>query len=358
VEGRCKMEKYKVIAYIADWAEWEAHEIDGNRLTHINYAFATIEKGRVVDKVLGQEMKNIHKLKNLKARYSQLNMLISIGGWGADGFSDAALTRESRKVFADSAIGFMKRYEFDGIDIDWEYPCSSEAGIVARPEDKRNFTLLLKELRERLNRQEEQDDRKYYLTIAAGAGQYFIDGTEMCQAQKYLDYINLMTYDYSSGNSRIAGHHTNLFPSVMYPGSSCCESVELFLKEGIPASRLLLGAASYGRSWSGVCGVNHGLGQPGDPGCRAVHTGYGYMHDHVVDKNGFTRYWDNDARAPFLYDGNIFISYDDEESVQYKTEYVKDKGLGGMFFWEYSSDKPGRLLKVMYDNLIKGGAVS
>jgi len=348
------MGAYKVIAYIADWADWEIHEIDGNRLTHINYAFATIEDGRVVNKVLGQELKNIHKLKDLKIRYPHLSMLISIGGWEADGFSDAALTQESRKVFADSAIDFMKRYEFDGIDIDWEYPCSSAAGIVARPEDKRNFTLMLKELRERLNGQEELDDRKYLLTIAAGAGQYFIDGTEMHQAQKYLDFINLMTYDYSNGNSKIAGHHTNLFPSVMCPGNSGCESIELFLKEGIPASKLLLGAASYGRGWSGVCDVNHGLGQSGEPGCRAVNTSYGYMRDHVVNQNGYVRYWDNNARAPYLYNGDVFISYDDEESVQYKTKYVKDKGLGGVFFWEYTSDKPGRLLKVMYDNLING----
>ena len=104
------MSKYKIIAYLADWADWSVQDIDAKKLTHINYAFATIEEGKVVPKVLNQKLGKIYLLKEIKAKNPHLKTLISIGGWGADGFSDAALTDESRTLFADTAVEFMKEY--------------------------------------------------------------------------------------------------------------------------------------------------------------------------------------------------------------------------------------------------------
>lgn len=345
------MSKYKIIAYLADWADWSVQDIDAKKLTHINYAFATIEEGKVVPKVLNQKLGKIHLLKEIKAKNPHLKTLISIGGWGADGFSDAALTDESRTLFADTAVEFMKEYGFDGVDIDWEYPCSSAAGIVSRPEDKQNFTLLLKKTREKLDEEGKRDNKHYLLTIAAGAGQYFIDGTEMDLAQHYLDFINLMTYDFATGVDKVTGHHTNLYESRICPGHSSEKAVNLFMAQGIPASKLILGVAFYGRAWSGVDSKNNGLGQPGTPGVKNISTSYANISANLVNKNGFTRYWDGDAKAPYLYNGDIFITYDDEESVGYKVDYIKKTGLGGAMFWEYSSDKTGALLGVLYEGL-------
>lgn len=344
------MREYKIIAYLADWGHWEVSEIRGEMLTHLNYAFATIEDGKVVARVVGQELKNIHKLRELKAKYPHLKTLISIGGWGADGFSDAALTHDSRKLFSETAIDFMKRHDFDGIDVDWEYPCSDAAGIVARPEDKEHFTLMLKDLRERLSEQGKKDGRKYLLTIAVGAGRYFIEGTQMHLVHKYLDFINVMTYDMSAGRAT-TGHHTNLYASKLAPGISAKESVQMFAAQGIPKKNLVLGAAFYGRIWGGVRNVNNGLGQPGSQPSRRINTIFSNIHENLVDKGGFVRYWDDDAKAPYLYDGDIFITYDDEMSIKHKTDYIKREGLAGIMFWEYCGDKPGRLLKVMGDNL-------
>jgi chitinase len=345
------MDGYKIIAYLADWADWKVQDVDAKKLTHINYAFATIEDGRVVAKVLDRNLGKIHLSKEIKAQNPHLKTLISIGGWGADGFSDAALTEDSRELFADTAVEFMKEYDFDGVDIDWEYPCSSAAGIVSRPEDKVNFTLMLKQLRQRLDEEGKRDNRHYLLTIAAGAGQYFIDGTEMGKVQEYLDFINIMTYDFATGVDKRTGHHTHLYESKITPGSSSDKSMRLFMAQGIPASKLVLGVAFYGRAWSGVSGGNNGLGQEGVPGAGGLDTSYTNLSANLINKNGFTRYWDEDAKAPYLYNGDIFISYDDEESIGYKVDYIKKTGLGGVMFWEYSSDKTGTLLQKLYDGL-------
>jgi len=345
------MSKYKIIAYLADWADWGVEDIDAKKLTHINYAFATIDEGRVVARVLNQGLERIHLLKEIKAQNPHLKTLISIGGWGADGFSDAALTDESRALFTDSAVEFMKEYGFDGVDIDWEYPCSSAAGIVARSEDKQNFTLLLKKTRERLDEEGSRDNKHYLLTIAVGAGQYFIDGTEMNLVQRYLDYINIMAYDFATGVDKRTGHHTNLYESRICPGNSSEKAVNLFMAQGIPTSKLVLGVAFYGRAWSGVGSQNNGLGQPGNPGVENISTSYANISGNLVNKNGFTRYWDDDAKAPYLYNGDVFISYDDEESMGHKVDYIKKTGLGGAMFWEYSSDMTGALLGRLYEGL-------
>lgn len=210
---------------------------------------------------------------------------------------------------------------------------------------------MLKQLRQRLDEEGKRDNRHYLLTIAAGAGQYFIDGTEMGKVQEYLDFINIMTYDFATGVDKRTGHHTHLYESKITPGSSSDKSMRLFMAQGIPASKLVLGVAFYGRAWSGVSGGNNGLGQEGVPGAGGLDTSYTNLSANLINKNGFTRYWDEDAKAPYLYNGDIFISYDDEESIGYKVDYIKKTGLGGVMFWEYSSDKTGTLLQKLYDGL-------
>lgn len=339
--------KYVLAAYLVDSEVDSLIEEDVFRLTHINYAFAVIREGKVV----GDHLKNVEKLNRWKEVNPNLNTVISIGGWGAGGFSEAASTPEGRSIFADTAIELMKAYNFDGIDIDWEYPCSSLAGIASSPNDKRNFTLMLKELREKLDKLGQIDNRHYLLTIAAGAGQYFIDGTEMHIAQQYLDYVNLMTYDMRGSFEYVTGHHTNLFASADDPdGISCAKAVEMFKNAGVPAEKMVLGAAFYGRMWKGVNHARMGLNQ------RAESTGkytlsYTDLVQNYVNKHGFTRYWDDDAKAPYLFNGKDFISYDDEESLKHKARYIKDRGLAGVMFWEYSLDKTHSLVYTLYKEL-------
>ncbi|MBB5193658.1 chitinase [Silvimonas terrae] len=350
-----------LLAYFAGWRDWNNLPLirDAERLTHICYAFANIHEGKVVlltsqDRTEGQARseEGIARLHELRSVNPQLKLLISIGGWAADGFSDAALTAESREEFAQSAIDFMTQRSLDGIDLDWEYPSNDMASIKARPEDKHNFTLMLAALRQKLDALSDEQGRtgkaRYLLTIAAGAGQYYLDGVEMAEVARLCDFVNLMTYDYYNGWATRAGHHTNLYNTPGDPeGDSCQKSVDLFIANGLPAEKLVLGCAFYGRGLDGV--GEAGLGAPGTP---KSNTSIDY--DDIVGKlipEGATRYWDDAAKAPWLLSGEMFVSYEDAESLGYKLAFIQERKLAGAFFWEYSQDHTDTLLSTLWKGL-------
>lgn len=349
--------EYKLIGYVAGWRDWTTDKIDAEKLTHINYAFADIVDGKVAS-YLDNDEYNFKVLDSLRLDNPDLKILISVGGWARSTyFSDAALTEESRRIFAESAVDFMKRYNLDGVDLDWEYPGNPGAGNVFRAVDKQNFTLMLAELRRQLDEQSRIDGREndpYLLTIATGASKGFLENTEMHKAHQYLDFINLMTYDYHTGGSPVAGHHTNLYPSqtIHYTRGSADVSVQWNIDAGIPAEKLILGAAFYGRYWTDVRPVDNGLYQFA-PGSNRGSFGFDELRENKINKNGFTRFWDDEAKAPWLWnpETRMFITYDDEESLRHKTHYIKARGLGGAMFWEYSSNYGEELLNALYDGL-------
>ncbi|NWL89402.1 chitinase [Paenibacillus sp. 79R4] len=338
---------YIVAGYAVDAHLPDITQEDLAKLTHLNIAF-----GQVVDqRISTAHLRNLGMLPKIKSQYPHLSILLSVGGWSAGGFSEAAATEAGRLQMADSAVRILTEYPLDGIDLDWEYPCYSEAGIASSPADKTNFTLLLKTMREALDAKGAEDGRHYMLTIAAGADQYYVDGTEMDQVQQYLDFVQLMTYDMRGGFQVLTGHHTNLYTSTgdLFRISTDA-SVNLFLRAGVPREKIVIGAAFYSRLWNQVPGRNQGLHQ------MAGTTG-GYGPDYTalikdyINKNGYTRYWDEEALAPYLFNGSSFISYEDEQSIGHKCTYVKENGLAGVMFWEYSCDNTHRLLDAMYRGL-------
>jgi chitinase len=339
--------EYQIIAYLSDWSDWKEEDIDVSKLTHINYAFGVIVDGEVQ----GSHLKKVHTLSRLKERNPKLKTVLSIGGWGADGFSDAALTEEGRNLFSQTAVDFMMANNFDGLDIDWEYPCSDQAGIVARAQDRKNFTLMLKNLRDKLDRQGETDSKHYLLTIALGASQKCVDDVEMSIIHNYLDFVNIMTYDMRGSFTNFTGHHTNLYsPKEDKEGISGDKTVNMLLLEGVPREKIILGAAFYSRIWEKVKNEGNGYN------VEAETTGgsskdYTTLVKEYINKNGFIRYWDNTAKAPYLFNGSSFVSYEDEESLNHKSEYIIKKGLGGIMFWEYSLDKTGNLINSIFSVL-------
>lgn len=350
--------KYVMIGYLAG-TDWAKHEVDVSRLTHINYAFAVPAADGRLEKISPKDSLNLIHLNSLKKDNKDLKILISIGGWGGSNyFSDAALTEASREIFAISSIEFMKQFNLDGVDIDWEYPDQPGNNNIFRPEDKKNFTLLLKILREKLDEQAAKEgrgeDQKFLLTIATGVDTAFINHTELGEAQKYLDYVNIMTYDIYHGNDKNTGHHSNLYQSSKGNQSrnSTFDAVKAHIKEGIPAEKIVVGIPFYGRGWSDVNNKNNGLYEPS----KGKHFSVGYeklMADYI-NKNDFVRYWDEEAKVPYLWNAKTktFISYNDEESLKYKTDFVKQQGLAGVMFWEYSHDmKDGKLLNTLYNGL-------
>ncbi|CAM3211035.1 glycoside hydrolase family 18 protein [Paenibacillus lupini] len=344
------MEKqYFKVGYVSDSALPEMTREDLLKLTHINVAFGHVRQ----DEIVTEHLKQIDAIHTIKRENPGLKVLLSVGGWSAGGFSEAASTEEGRQKMAASAVRVIRTLPFDGIDLDWEYPCYGEAEIASSPSDKQNFTLLLCAIREALDAQGSEDDCHYLLTIAAGADQYYIDGTEMDKVQQYLDYVQLMTYDMRGGFQVLTGHHTNLYtPTGDLFRISTDASVRMFVRAGVPKNKIVIGAAFYSRKWNSVPNRNNGLHQmAGSAG------GYGpsftELDAEYINKKDYIRYWDSEACAPFLFNGSTFISYEDEQSLRCKCEYVMSQGLAGIMFWEYSCDETHRLLNAINEGLLK-----
>jgi chitinase len=333
-------------------------EVAAQKLTRINYAFANIKDGLIVNG-FAHDDQNLVSLVALKQQNPSLTVLVSVGGWLWSGaFSDMALTKESRATFIASVVEFVGHHQLDGLDIDWEFPGLPGATNNFRPEDKQNYTLLLKELRARFNHLEKELHRRLYLTIATGASSEFLEHTEMDKVVKYVDTVNLMAYDYYEPDSdAITGHHAPLYTNPADPKKvSDDKSVKEYEKAGVSAAKIVLGVPFYPHVWGQVPNTSHGLFQPG----KEIPHVEGQRHDgpEAMLKNGFTRYWDPAAAAPYLYNAEeqVFVTYDDPESLALKCKYVLSHKLGGIMFWDYESDSSGALLNAVNEGLGKSSA--
>ena len=341
-----------IIGYVPGFrGELDEKTINANKLTHINYAFVDVKDSMAWLTNIETDTINFRRLNNLKRDNPDLKIIISIGGWAwSENFSDAVLTETSREKFASSAVQIVKQYDLDGVDIDWEYPGMPGEDNVYRPEDKQNFTLMFKSLREKLDELKVEKNKPYFLTTAVCGYQECIDHMEIDKAVHYLDYVNIMTYDFYV-EGEVAGHHTNLFFSESENELSADKAVKNYKKAGVPTNKIVIGIAFYGRSWIMNSSDNHGLN-------RSVKTvvegaGYSVIKDSMVNQKGFTSYWDDRAKAPYLFNDqtNQLVSFDDERSVKHKCQYVKDNGLAGVMFWEYSSDPKEYLLNAIHENM-------
>ena len=364
--------EYKKVGYYSGWSTYsnfQVSNIDASKLSHLNYAFANIsadgkialgdswadvEKPFPGDRADQPYKGNFYQLTKLKEQYPHLKTLISVGGWTwSERFSDVALTEQSRTIFADSLLEFILKYGFDGVDLDWEYPVGGgEADNINRPEDKQNYTLLLQKIRETFDAQSTKDGKKYLLTIASGAGKWHVDNMELNLIQQYVDYIQLMTYDIHGSWEPLTGLNAPLYRD---PDSgfnfewSVQDAVQTYINNGVPANKIVMGVPFYGRVYNQVNNVNSGLYQSFTGGGSAK--SYAELEANYINKNGFIRYWEPNSKVPWLFNGSQFISYDDVESMGYKTSFIKLMGLGGAMMWELSQDPNKVLLSKIYNDL-------
>ena len=351
-------------------------EIRGNALTHLFYAFGQVEEdGRAAlgspcldigvcsDSARARQIGaggNFEQLRLLKQHYPQLRVLISLGGWGGSRwFSDASRNGRARRRLVSSTLDvFIRPYPelFDGVDIDWEYPVGGGVSTnTARPQDRHNLTLLLEEYRRQLDALGRERGRTYELSIAAAAGPSQLAHLEPAALARVLDFINLMTYDYHSGDT-IAHFNSPLraVPDDPVPLWNIEATVRAFRDAGVPPRLLVVGAPFYGRGFGGVAPGNHGLLQRGTEAAAGEwrSADYRVLVERQPERNGFTRYWHADAQVPWLYNAQtgVFFSYDDPQSIAAKARYVREQGLGGIMFWELGGDN-GELLQAIQDGL-------
>ncbi|MGZ7445237.1 glycosyl hydrolase family 18 protein [Paenibacillus sp. TH7-28] len=411
---------YKIVGYYPSWGAYARNylvsDIDASKVTHINYAFADIAwngihgnpdptgpnpqtwttqdevgvinvpNGTIVmgdPWIDGQKSYsgdtwdqplrgNFNQLIKLKQQYPHLKTLISVGGWSwSNRFSDVAADPALRENFANSAVDFLRKYQFDGVDLDWEYPVSGGLeGNSKRAEDKQNFTLLLQKTREKLDAAGAKDGKRYLLTIASGASPAYPQNTELAKISEIVDWINIMTYDFNGGWQNITAHNAPLYldPAAVTAGVPDSESfyveagVRGHLNAGVPAGKLVLGVPFYGRGWTGAAAAGNGQYQKN----AGLSVGtwekgvfdYSDLEKNYIGKNGYTRYWNDTAKVPYLFNpsNGTFISYDDQESIGYKSDFIKANHLGGAMFWEFSGDRNKTLLnKLAGDLAVDGG---
>ncbi len=313
------------------------------KLTHLIFSFCHLNENKLwVNNAA--DTARIQKMVSFKQQYPGLKIILSLGGWG--GCKDCSTvfsTDTGRKTFARSAKELMEYFDTDGIDLDWEYPA-----IVGYPDhpystaDRKNFTLLIRALRKELG-------KKYEISFAAGGFDLFIDSSiEWKKVMRMADKVNVMSYDLVHGLSQVSGHHTPLY-STPQQKQSTNNAVTRLLEAGVPAKKIIIGAAFYGRMFQVTDTANNGLY---DSASFYHGISYSQLYDSVSLDNGFIQYWDTIANAPYAFniERKILVTYDDSVSIARKTEYVITKKLGGIMFWQLMDDKfSNGLLDVIYN---------
>ncbi|GGJ40015.1 glycoside hydrolase family 18 protein [Deinococcus roseus] len=380
-----------VVGYYPSWGvygkNYFVQDIPADKITHINYAFANVNaEGKCVlgDPwadiqngnlgMVGEGEKalkgNFAAIKHLKARHPNLKVMISVGGWTfSKYFSVAARTPESRKAFVDSCVnmfilgqfdGVDPQYGqgvFDGIDIDWEYPVVvGNEGNIVDPSDKQNYTLLMEEFRQALNKVSVSTGQEYQLSIAASASPTILtQHMETANLANVLDFINLMTYDFHGSWDRTTNHHSSLFASGKEPAgdtNSVENTVKTVIGLGVDPRQIVVGVPFYGYTFKEVGSEGNGLYQPttgGAPGTLGETGILSYSDILKLEMNpNYRKYRDRQTKTVWLYSKKDlnFVAYDDPDTIKDKVAFIKKMGLGGAMFWELSQDG-GSLLNVL-----------
>lgn len=304
-----------IVAYVTSWSDIVPAP---HYMTHINYAF-----GHVSETFDGVRIDNEGRLRQtveLKKQKPELKVLLSIGGWGSGRFSEMAADNKYRKSFAKDCRRMVDEYGLDGLDIDWEYPTSSAAKISSSPDDTKNFTLLMRDIRKTIG-------RKKLLTLVTVASAEYIDFKAILP---YIDFVNIMSYDMGSAPK----HHAALYPSENSGWMTASKAVEAHIAAGVPPSKLTMGLPFYGRG---------GDDCPDFQDFNKI----GYSKEYIEK-------WDEVAKVPYLVnkEGKFVFGFENPRSLAIKCRYILEKGLLGGMYWDYAGDnEKGDLRRTVYEGL-------
>ncbi len=313
---------YKLGGYYRSWAgaEYAPEDIPFAHLTHIFNAFAWPEKNGDLSYEYGFENA---RLVTLAHRHG-VKVLVSLGGASASyGFSDMTASDAARAKFEDNIINFVREHQYDGIDIDWEFPQNAT--------DRINMVKLVNELRQRLDAL----GQGYLLTMAVPVGNWYGQWFQFDVLKNAVDWFNAMTYDFHGSWTNHSGHNAPLYspsPALDNCGSADDGIKYLRYQRGIPPEKLVMGLAFYGREFN-----TSGLYKPSTGGDRT----YGYADIVPLIGNGWIYHWDNVCKVPYLTNsaGTKLITYDDSASVALKCQYAKDRTLAGCMIWALGHDR-------------------
>ena len=404
--------KYRNVMYYGEWSIYAGQKnfypskMDPKLITHLNFAFMDMDSnGDLVlcDEYADFQITTLPELSGinygapyagvlgalaiLKIKNPHLKIGISVGGWTRSGdFSEISRDKVKRQNFANNIVKFIDYLGYDFVDIDWEYPTAVrqgdpsgngvqvDEGCPGSPDDTENFTLLLQELRNELDKLGEKNGKKYELSVAMSASPSMMSKIQYDKVLKIVDFANMMTYDLNGAWNSYTAHHTALYTNEAYNHDTMLEaaySVDACIKyledtygSTIDMSKIVVGVAPYTRAWAGV--KDDGLDKD-NPGLFASATPnsvksadgttsgtYGFYElPGLIEQYDLIKYFDNKAKAAYYYSPTrgYFFTCDNEESVAEKGKYVKEKGLGGLIAWMASLDAENVITKAMYNSL-------
>lgn len=392
----------RIVGYFTQWGiygrQFYVRNLVDNgsasKLTLINYAFGLLDQqggcvtadpwadyqrpvsaeesvSGVADQPGQALMGNLNQLKQLKAKYPKLRVNISLGGWtGSAYFSNAALTDASRKAHVKSCIDMWLRGDlpgapagaaagvFDGIDLDWEWPGSEgNPGNVVRPEDKPNFTKLVREYRGQLDKLGRQNHKHYELTAFLAADPVMMDrGYEVSKLFRYFDFATTQGYDYHGTWETVTNQQSALRVPAGDPSEfrfSSQVTIDALLARGAPRSRLVMGVPYYSHGWTGVTNQNRGLFQESTGAAPGKwEAGTEDYKELKAQLGNYKLYRDERAGFAWIFDGTTFWTYDDPVEMKRKARYAESRGLGGVMMWSLDGDTTsGELTTALYRGL-------
>ncbi len=364
----------KVILYFTNWGvygrNYQFKNIPADYITGINYAFYDLRANangnfvptsgdtwadmdqRYISADKGLEpldswneenayYGNFGQIKKLLDSGKNINIGLSVGGWTwSKNFSTSMFTQQSRQDFVDTVIALFKKYKiFNRLDIDWEYISPSttsygESGNTSHPDDAKNFAIFLKMMRDALNA---NGMGHYEISACTTANPKKMEALPIKEMVRYLDTINIMTYDFADGNWGLtkATHQTNLYKTD-YTEFSIEEAVDKMISLGVPSDKIVIGAAYYSRGF----GNTSGIAQSSSGGSTDMSWEKGIVDYKQLPLPGAQEYYDEKAGGGYSYDPvrKILNSYDTVKSIEEKCKYIMKRNLKGIIVWEASGD--------------------
>lgn len=326
-------------AYCTDGGIERLNEADAKKIDIFYYCFIRVnEKGDFSF----AELNHADYLPRLREMNPDMKIVLTFASEGA-GLGLCTHGKAACDAVAQKMVRTAIDLDFDGIDVDWEFPGDPTRDM----RERENYILLICSLREQMDKL--SPDRRLLLSLAVPATGFCFDSLEGCI--DLVDYVNLMTYDINAGVHYTVHHTPPRRPDTdIVRGGSVEEGIAAYLSLGVPREKMLLGAAWYSRTWHNVRSDTDGLyayaGEKSDYG-----PDYPWLKNEFINKNGYVRYWDDTAKAPYLFNGEHFITYDDPDSVREKCKMVSEFGVAGIMVWEYRYDTDHTLLSLMREAL-------